>query len=1320
MYARKHRPMQKLTAICLSVSIAAASLLSSHVFASDQAEEPNVYLTGQSLLDHLRELGLDRVPENIDDLVPPEAILVSEISGESSVPTQNDVENSVGGNEVSESSETVESSEESSEVSESSEAVESSEESSEVSESSEAVESSEESSEVSESSEAVESSEENIEVPESSEPVETSEITEEDLESGFTVRHIRQEMTFSQNFVQNRTMVLNTENEVTVESEDTEELVPEPESSESSESSDVVSVSESSESSEPSDVVSEPESSENIESSEFPVDPVDPGFGVDPIDPDFGVDPSQPVEEIPDENVPMTTEEYALLVDYVQALEAEQIVSIDEESDITEEERGTLYGMLTADQFFQLDVYLNPREGIQSVLTPESLVKEESPINMIQRARSALFSMPLNRSVTVEEKDEPGLHTSKTATTTDGENITISMEAYVDGTIETSKESVPLDIVLVLDQSGSMEDPFTTEVAPDYVLWKGVWILTYWKTYDTIGWVDRPLYYKPDPSVEKYYQVNVWREWIEGSFIPPVAPHWQTYIEYVDENGNTHQIEEGWGPERIKNSYYVKEYREEVTTKLEALQASVNNFVSNVRSDAEENDVDHRIAIAGFASESGNGNNTEILTLPGDNTVVNGSDSKIGVAYDDLEQTDYQNALRNCTDSIIDKAVNSLAAYGATRSDLGMEMAMRILEENEPEEGRKQVVIMFTDGEPTISNQFSPSVANGAISNAEKIKDGGATVYTIGIFDGAKPFEENSEPYETNNVSDQKNAYMHGVSSNYPNASSYTNLGNSVNTPPKSYYLSAADAGELSKVFENISQEITKPSIDLGQDTVMKDTVSDYFEFPADFNATNVTVEVWSAGGQGNDPTWTKDTSHNLIPVYSKETKTVSLSGFDYAANMVGRDEAGNWRGKKVVLSFNVKRREGFIGGNAVPTNEQSSGVYKHGNELVETFPRPSVNVPIEYEMTANSQTIYLGNKAEVNNSYETPTFDWQDDFVEFGSPVWSKGGSEDFTNCAEHTVSVTIKPTEEPVEQDIENSMDGVQVTQSVMVHVLKPVLTFQDSYKTDVPAKLNADQMKAHWTNSNSIQWQDFNSSHESGDVVGDVPTVAMDFHVMDADSSKVTVADSMWTISETANFQISLTLTGDSSTPVICNVGDGDVQASGSFANPIKKFGVIPSCGQEGNLTGLSTDEIHHLEGRHFTVHLPSEFDLTIAKAEPNGYVTGETFRFTVTGPDNFQTQFTLGDTENGQGKWSVKLTGLKPGEYTIMEEQGWSWRYDCTGIEVTGANGEDEMDLSTGTVTATFSGGTAEKQVTFTNGNKTNQWLSWEDAIRNIFH
>ena len=147
--------------------------------------------------------------------------------------------------------------------------------------------------------------------------------------------------------------------------------------------------------------------------------------------------------------------------------------------------------------------------------------------------------------------------------------------------------------------------------------------------------------------------------------------------------------------------------------------------------------------------------------------------------------------------------VDSISPAGATRADLGLQLAQSQLSSNGRADAKK-VVVFFTDGSPTNSNEFESDVATSAVKSAKAMKDSGATIYTIGIFSGAAPTDD-----PTTSGTSKENRFMHAVSSNYPSATSFATglLGSRAQN--SNYYQSAATTSELEKVFSGISSSIT-------------------------------------------------------------------------------------------------------------------------------------------------------------------------------------------------------------------------------------------------------------------------------------------------------------------------------------------------------------------------------------------------------------------------------------------------------------------------------------------------------------------------------
>lgn len=521
---------------------------------------------------------------------------------------------------------------------------------------------------------------------------------------------------------------------------------------------------------------------------------------------------------------------------------------------------------------------------------------------------------------------ESGMHLSKTARLEDDGTYTINLEAYATGKTTTTitKEAVPLDIVLVLDQSGSMSDNMNS-----YTYTLDNKKNSY--TYNDINRYTTRYYLDSDGN---YYKVqkgtaagDTWRDTL--------------YYLYYEKDGiryylNDDKVDKDM-PTKYKDSrtpiWNGQLYSRTTNTmkKLSALKDAVSNFVGVVKEKATTDKVNHRIAMVGFASESGYDDNTEILSVDGSNS------GSVGVSYNsneyaDAKQNAFQDTSTDAGNTMLNNAINALDANGATRADLGMTMAKDILDANSlgDDSRRKQLVIMFTDGKPTSWDTFDENIANDAIGTSKGLKDQGTTVYTIGVFNGA-------DPSSTSDV----NKYMNYVSTNYPSAEDLKTSGKGGNN---GYYLAATSADGLNKIFTSISNTITTPSttVALNENAVMKDILSDDFTLPEGYNAGDkITVStVPGSTEDGNSISWGTESKSKDIKA-TIDDNTINVTGFDYSNEYI----APGHNGKKLVVTIKgVIPKDSAATGEKVYTNNEASGIYAEGaTEPAANFPQPQV-----------------------------------------------------------------------------------------------------------------------------------------------------------------------------------------------------------------------------------------------------------------------------------------------------------------------------------------------------------------------------------------
>lgn len=275
------------------------------------------------------------------------------------------------------------------------------------------------------------------------------------------------------------------------------------------------------------------------------------------------------------------------------------------------------------------------------------------------------------------------------------------------------------------------------------------------------------------------------------------------------------------------------------TKRLDALKEAVKAFLdeaANTNTEAGSELV--RVGLVKFAGNEKNG--------IGDDTYRSG-----GYTYN------YSQIVSDLTANMsgLKNKVSKLKAAGATRADNGFNLAVKVMGSASARTGAKKVVIFFTDGSPTSSNGFEKEVANNAVTAAKKLKDGGAAVYSIGIFASANP----------SSLSSNENQFMHAVSSNFPKATKYNQRGEG--NIKAGYYKSATNASELNAIFDEIEKSETTTSAYIN--VVMEDTLSEYAELAGS------DYKVVAKDSSGQAVALTKDVDYTLT--YDENAKKFTV-----------------------------------------------------------------------------------------------------------------------------------------------------------------------------------------------------------------------------------------------------------------------------------------------------------------------------------------------------------------------------------------------------------------------------------------------------------
>lgn len=537
-----------------------------------------------------------------------------------------------------------------------------------------------------------------------------------------------------------------------------------------------------------------------------------------------------------------------------------------------------------------------------------------------------------------KEASKDNLKLVKTVTK-EGDNYKVTLESWATGTVTSSSTPVPMDIILLLDQSGSMKKNFTSSST---------------ETYNNLNKKNKKIYadYRNNcyiKSGNQYLKVTVTCQWEFGFSNDVYTYTW---------NGGSHTSTGGNSKPKIPLFY--KSTTNSSTTRIAALKTAVSSFINKVNTEATTKNVKHRVAVVGFASTMGrNGQyeNTELLSTADVVNYASANASASGI--------DYKNALVSATDKTrLSKAVDQLDANGDTYPEYGFDMANKIFAQYPIQDGdnRQRVVIMFTDGYPAPANtdNFNAGMANNAINNAKGCKDNNAKVYTIGIFDGADPSASIENYLQNQGVA--ANRYMHFSSSNYPSA---TALGNGGTRGEGNFYFAASNADALNDIFDTISEEISTDTTTLDGSATIVDNIPGNFTIPAEASG----IKVYTAGctgKKGETLTWAERASSPLqassATVNGKTS--VSVTGFNYSDEWCGLDENNQPHGSKLIIEFTIAHNNY---GGTQPTNAGAS-IKDEENKDVITVDNPSVPVTIaKPSITGASATkVYDGTGIDV------------------------------------------------------------------------------------------------------------------------------------------------------------------------------------------------------------------------------------------------------------------------------------------------------------------------------------------------------------------
>ena len=696
--------------------------------------------------------------------------------------------------------------------------------------------------------------------------------------------------------------------------------------------------------------------------------------------------------------------------------------------------------------------------------------------------------------------------------------------------------------------------------------------------------------------------------------------------------------------------------------RVKALQTAVNAFLTTIQKSSPTS----RVAIVSYASD---------VTI--DSGTKTASGALIPVTAD------------NTVNSALTQIVSGLSTRcnGGTQSGKGLQQAGNIFNSvsaSDSNYDNTRVTVLFTDGKPgnnywsgedegydvaqqsvhwstilkhakggTVNMQsnvkeqnffnekFGPLFGTKyGVSNYPDFRKGsankddwnwtgcGSTVYCVGL--GLKASEgKDSEGCKINE-------YMYRVSSHRPDGShvdnnrvnewelgtdSWTGLYTDARTRnhENGYYLTTDNAAELQRIFTQIAQQ-TGEAV---KDVTIRDEISESF-VPCDAagNAYTVGDTITSNGKTG---TVRQDANGN----YYIEWTNVTLTPEQVDSNKVVTKPAETFQS-----TLYVKPRDGFLGGNNVPTNGENSGVYTADGNQIKPFPQPEVNVPIKLDAQNVTKNIYYGNPAPTpaDLTQTADLADWQTGYVNINYTVDKNtiSNNEDGT----YQVTMTVSP-----KYSGDNADGAVQTarTETVMstVNVYKPEITFKDSI-------IDYNATPDYKDNLGGVVWKHEGTAADPANMTGEEPALAYSYDP----EEKALTEDTYVNVTVSANDK---TLPAD----VVTFVHTADNDFPGCSFNPAH--------GQ-------------------FIVHI-KVFNLTIQKTAKDGTTIdpNQTFVFHVKGNNN---DVDMQVVITGANKQVIK--NLPVGEYTITEDTSWSWKYTPTSKDqfVT------TSDINNGTATVTF--------------------------------
>ena len=425
-------------------------------------------------------------------------------------------------------------------------------------------------------------------------------------------------------------------------------------------------------------------------------------------------------------------------------------------------------------------------------------------------------------------------------------NLIMNASSVADATL--SEFGTPLDVTLVMDHSGSMSDltstkKLTTETAMttylnslDKTKFPGYYRASCWLRnydqgmYDYYGWKSY-VYHMPMRYYRGQWQMQILEKGcncagtshrkfgiyaFNGTLKPCSHVKWVSmeagfalYNELCQAQGcMLSQMPFEIGPCHLgKNQYAIESFLQKLYNSSADLKPGQHHTVSIVA---------YGGSVFAEGYPYGNTSGGYITT----NTV------DISSTATALDHTTYEDILRTLRNTYV---------YGATRIDAGLQVLSGELSTIEKsagmstptlnktnylpatKNGRKRVVVVMTDGIPTVKssfddNQFNNTFATDAIDAAKRIKSNSyTTVFAVGSRTDLTPDTYYTASYCTGTDVEKANNFLNLISSRYKNASAYNSPGTKT---AGDYFLVGTDAGnkiatQYEALWDSTSHSIT-------------------------------------------------------------------------------------------------------------------------------------------------------------------------------------------------------------------------------------------------------------------------------------------------------------------------------------------------------------------------------------------------------------------------------------------------------------------------------------------------------------------------------